>query len=137
MELLLVIGIIGVLAAIVIVAINPNRQLAQARDAKRQSDVNAILNAVYQYAIDHQGVLPPGIPSGTLPKEICVTDAASCNGGVNLDVLTGSYIAAMPVDPHAPANGTGTEYFIAHDADGRLTVSAPLNEQTLPITATR
>jgi len=137
MELLLVIGIIGVLAAMVIIAINPNKQLAQARDAKRRADVNAILNAVYQYAIDHQGILPSGIPSGTTPKQICVTKAASCNGGVDLDVLTGSYIVAMPTDPHAPVNGTGTDYFIMHDSDGRLTISAPLTEQSSEISTTR
>ena len=54
-ELLMVIGIIGVLAAIVVVAINPTKQLGSARDTKRRSEVNSILNAVSQYAIDHGG----------------------------------------------------------------------------------
>src|SRR3989344_4782471 len=57
-ELLLVIGIIAILAAIVIVAINPTRQLGQARNAQRNSDVNTMLNAIWQYAIDNDGSMP-------------------------------------------------------------------------------
>jgi prepilin-type N-terminal cleavage/methylation domain-containing protein len=125
-ELLLVIGIIAILASIVIVAINPTKQLGDARDAQRRSDVNTILNAVYQYAIDNSGNLPTGIPTGS-PSEICSTGAATCVG-VDLDVLTGSYLVRIPVDPQT-TTGTGTNYFIVQDANGRITVSAPGTEQ--------
>ncbi len=47
LEMLLVIAIIAVLAGIVIVAINPGRQLAQARNAQRSSDLRAIHSAVH------------------------------------------------------------------------------------------
>lgn len=134
-ELLLVIGIIAILASIVIVAINPTKQLGDARDAQRRSDVNTILNAVYQYAIDNNGNLPTGIPTGTA-EEICVTGSA-CATGVDLDVLTGSYLVRVPVDPSAAATATGTDYFIVQDANGRITVSAPEAEQSTSITVTR
>jgi prepilin-type N-terminal cleavage/methylation domain-containing protein len=121
-ELLLVIGIIAILAAIVIVAINPTRQLGNARDAQRRSDVNTILNAVYQYAIDNNGTMPSGI--ATSATEICVTNAATCTG-VDLDVLTGSYLVRIPQDPQS-ATATGTNYFILRDVNtNRITVSAP------------
>lgn len=48
-ELLIVIAILGILAAAVMVAINPAKRLAQARDAQRKSDVNAIANALIGY----------------------------------------------------------------------------------------
>ncbi len=131
-ELLLVIGIIAILAAIVIVAINPTKQLGDARNAQRRSDVNTILNAVYQYAIDHNGSLPSSI--STTVTEICVTDAASCTGGVDLDVLTGSYLVKVPADPQA--SGTGTDYTIVRAANGRVTVAAPSAENAT-ITVTR
>jgi prepilin-type N-terminal cleavage/methylation domain-containing protein len=135
-ELLLVIGIIAILAAIVIVAINPTKQLGNARDAQRRSDVNTILNAVYQYAIDNNGTMPTGIPTGTA-RVICVTDAASCTNGVNLDVLTGSYLVRVPQDPNS-ATATGTNYFIVRDATtNRITVSSPGAEQTTTISVTR
>ena len=60
-EILLVIGVLALLAAIVIIAINPARQLAQVRNTNRQSDITHILNGVYQYSIDHNGNLPAGI----------------------------------------------------------------------------
>ncbi len=135
-ELLLVIGIIAILASIVIVAINPTKQLGNARDAQRRSDVNTILNAVYQYAIDNNGSLPAGIPL-TTAKGICKVAAATCVNGVNLRVLTGSYLVSIPVDPQAPAAGTGTNYTIMKDANNRITVSAPGAEQANNITVTR
>ena len=55
--MLVVIGIIGILAAIVLVAVNPGRQFAQSRNVQRQSDVNAILNAINTYQTDNNGVI--------------------------------------------------------------------------------
>ncbi len=135
-ELLLVIGIIAILASIVIVAINPTKQLGDARDAQRRSDVNTILNAVYQYAIDNNGTLPTGIPT-TTALTICKASVAPCNAGVNLRVLTGAYLVSIPSDPQAPAAGTGTNYTIVQDANGRITVAAPGAEQTTNISVTR
>ncbi len=136
-ELLLVIGIIAILASIVIVAINPTKQLGNARDAQRRSDVNTILNAVYQYAIDHNGALPAGIPSD-YAAGVCKSTAASCNGhSVSLRALTGAYLVSIPSDPQAPAAGTGTNYTIVQDANGRITVAAPGAEQTTGIQVTR
>jgi hypothetical protein len=42
----LVIAAIGILAAIVLIAINPNRQIEAARTAQRRSDLNNISNII-------------------------------------------------------------------------------------------
>src|SRR3982750_1603865 len=55
-EILIVIGIIAILAAVVLVAINPARQFKLARDSQRTSDVNAILNAIGQNIAENRGV---------------------------------------------------------------------------------
>ena len=149
-ELLLVIGIIAILAAIVIVAINPTKQLGDARDAQRRSDVNTILNAVYQYAIDNNGNLPGNIPTGTgaAALEVCRDvdgsgvdigyDACLAYNGsqVYLGTLSGTYLVNLPTDPLS-ANSTGTNYFIVQDTTGRVTVSAPGVEQATSISVTR
>lgn len=128
-ELLLVIVIMGVLGSIIFLALNPQRQLGLARDRKRFNDITSILDAVYQYQVD-ENQLPPGIPL-TL-QEICKKEALSCNNGVDINILTasGKYLVTIPHDPHAPESGTGTAYFIVKDANKRITLTAPLAEQT-------
>ena len=72
LEILLVIAAIGILAAIVIVAINPQRQLAQVRDSARQSDLNTLNSALQQYLID-TGSRPSAIAElpVNVQREIC------------------------------------------------------------------
>ncbi len=142
-ELLLVIGIIAILAAIVIVAINPTKQLADARNAQRRSDVNTVLNAVYQYAIDNNGNLPTGIPTDPTVLPICQTavTGVACTAapvsGVDLATdLVGDYLVAIPVDPSEQGTDS-TNYTITQDATGRITVAAPGAEQGATISVRR
>lgn len=138
-EVLLVIAIIAILAAIVIIAVNPSKQLAQGKNAQRASDVTTILNAVDQYALDNDGTLPAAIT--TTPTEICATGVASATctteGLVELSELTANeeYIVAIPEDPLATGNGVG--YVISQSANGRVTVSAPNAENGETISVTR
>lgn len=137
-ELLVVIGILAILLAITLIAINPQRQFQQANDTKRKSDVNAILNAVGQYAADHNGSLPAAVTGSKL--EISTTGADICNA------IVPTYIAALPVDP---TTGTGapitpcptspatysTGYSII-STNNRVTVSA-VGQITTDISVTR
>ena len=135
-ELLLVIGIIAILAAVVIVAINPTKQLGDARNAQRRSDVNTILNATYQYALDNNGNIPASIT--TTATKICKSGMpVNCQFGINLNALTGSYVVAIPSDP-STSTATGTNYTIMKNpTTSRITVAAPGAEQGATITVTR
>src|SRR3990167_1070697 len=90
-ELLVVIGILATLLAITLIAINPARQFSQSNNTQRSSNVNAILNAIHQYAADNRGALPAGIT--TTDQTISDTGADICT-----DVIT-RYMAALPIDP--------------------------------------
>jgi prepilin-type N-terminal cleavage/methylation domain-containing protein len=144
LEVLLVVAIIAILAGIVIIAINPGKQLGDTRNAQRQADVTTTLNAVYQYALDNNGTMPATITA--TPTEICTTGTAAgtctTNAVIDLSVVTtsGKYVASFPKDPQCPTgcNATGTGYRISKDATtGRITVTAINPEQGKTITVTR
>ncbi len=135
-EILLVVATIAILAGIVILAINPSKQLGEARNAQRRADINTILNAVYQYSLDHNGSLPSSIT--TTATEICKT-GGTCTGLISLSDLTTSetYLTAIPSDPSGGCNTNGVCYRIMKTGNGRVTVSAPGAEQGATISATR
>ena len=136
LEVLLVVAIIGILAGIVIIAINPNKQLADARNTQRKADVNTILNAVYQYTLDNKGVLPASLT--VTSTEICAT--TGCSGGlIDLAVLTasGKYLVALPVDPTGAIGTGGNGYKINKDANNRVVVTATQAENSATISVTR
>ncbi len=109
--------------------------LESARNAQRKSDVNTILNATYQYAIDNDGNLPADIPHGN-PSPICATNHDDCDG-LSLDTLTGSYLVRIPRDPLLDSASPITGYEMVQDVNGRITVSAPMAEKAETISVTR
>lgn len=136
MELIIVIGIMAVLAVIVVTSVNPTKNLTDARNAQRESDVIVIMNAVHQYLLD-TGALPDTVPYIQM-KQICRTGSAGlpCSNGVLLGMLEGAYFASVPVDPLV-ATGTGTQYWIARNSGNRVTVIAAYAEGNKSIFITR
>jgi len=128
-EILVVIGLIALLAAVVIIAINPARQFAQGRNAQRVSNVNAILNAIGQNIADNKGVFTCGVSFSADKKFIK-------SGADEYDIrscIVPTYISELPVDPtdgiacadSACGDGYDTKYTVVQDANGRVTVCAP------------
>lgn len=135
-EVLLVIVIIAILAGIVIIAVNPARQIKQANNTQRDSDVKAIIDAVYEYSIDNRGAFPAAI-TGTA-TEISVTGTNICGA------LVPTYLAEMPFDPtgsgaaYTDCTNYATGYTVILDATtSRITVAAPGAELSETISITR
>lgn len=127
-ELLVVIGVIAILAAIVLVAVNPARNFAQARNTQRRNDVYQVLNAAHQYAVSNDGNFPGAI-TGT------ASDIGTTGLSLATDLVT-EFIPAIPFDPSTGDVAT-TGYVLFQEADGRLTASASGAELSEVITITR
>lgn len=116
-ELLVVIGIIGILAAVVLVAVNPGRQFASARDTQRRADLYGLTNAVYQYATENNGNIPTAITATP-------TNVGTAGGLVDLStVLVPTYIAAIPKDP-STGTDADSQYVLYRNTSGRIVASA-------------
>jgi type II secretory pathway pseudopilin PulG len=151
----LVIGIIAILAGIVIVAINPSKQLATVRNTQRKSDLKQIYNAITQYYIDNSAY--PSTISTTTLNEVCNTgsvaatttalNGASCDNLANLSVLVPTYLVSIPTDPtgtssllafiptaYAATTATGTGYKVGINTAKQVLISAPLAELGVTVT---
>src|SRR3972149_5843496 len=120
MELLVVIGIIAILSAIVLVAVNPARQFAISRDTARRNDIYQVLNALYQYSVDNNGNFPTVIETENW------LDIGPCTGCLNLEEvgLVPTYLPNIPYDPLTGDPNAGTTgYVLAQEANGRLTAT--------------
>lgn len=138
LEILLAVAALVILASIVILAINPTKQLADTRNSQRWVDVNTVLNGVYQYMIDNEGNLPGGGNIDGTDKEICrhgESIGAEC--GVILDELVPDYLVSIPFDPRAE-NTVSTDYTISTSTTAnRIKISAPNAEQAKTIEVVR
>ena len=145
-ELLVVIAIIGVLAAVVLLAINPAAMLRRGRDSQRQSDLTTLRKAVDLYmAGSTNPTYVPGCAAAacSLAQDsnmtaaaggCCTTTDAAQSGwlvpfsvtcqadAVSPDVS--EWIAKLPVDP---SNGTALQYkYVTNAAGDKYSLAAKL-----------
>ena len=136
-EILVVIGIIAILAAVVIVALNPARQFAQARNTQRWSNVNTLLNAVGQRMADNRGIWAQTCGSATVALPSSPNVIGSGAGNTDLEsCVVPTYVSTMVTDPSVGSLAS-TGYTIERTANGRITVAAPASELGEAISVTR
>ena len=153
-ELLVVIAIMGVLVAIIFVALDPAARLRAARDAVRANDVSEILSVLKLYQVEH-GEYPASIQAMTAGSVYMITNGmtSGCddNNGACTTVVTGDttcvnfsslvssgYLGELPVSPagqvtwdDSNTNGDeGSGYTLSMDSNGVLFVRACENESS-------
>ena len=137
-ELVLVIGIISLLAIVVLVAIKPAQRLADARDARRAQDLNQVLTAIHECAIDKKDtatmttclgsltvnntyeIVTGNVTSGCQAKCTGATSDSSC---LPLDTTLQDYFVTLPSDPRGVA-ASHSGYSVTLKSNGMTVLEA-------------
>lgn len=140
LEVLMVIGILAILAAVVLVAINPARQFKIARDSQRNANISTLLNAIGQNLTDHGGIFTCEGVIKTLPA---IKSAISNTGFDIAPCLVPDYVSVLPTDPskdgahYVNEVDYNTGYYIQTDDEGRITISADGEVASSTLSVTR
>lgn len=142
-ELLVVIGILAVLLAITLIAINPARQFGNANNTARRSAATQILNAIGQHMAENSGQLHASILAleADDPAELTAANFPGL-----CEALVPDYIPALPTNPTLASpqieagdceDYSATGYSITRDANNRITVTALTTDNGEVIEVTR
>lgn len=140
LEILIVIALIAILIGIVIAALNPGRQFANARNSTRHAHLNTVMNGISSNMAENNGNFT--CATGAVPA----TATNMATGAGNYDIgpcLVPNFLSSMPFDPSASgAHWTSvtdynTGYTILRNATGNIVVNAPAAELGQTISLTR
>lgn len=146
-EVLITVAIIGILADIIVLAVNPLYQIAKAYNVQRTHNLSSILDGFMEYAVEHSGAYqtvspPPGadcaIPLAPAPpRHLCTAEMTSTtcdfgapndgNGCVDMSHVAKLYLADIPQDPNDAKGGYDdlqVDYTIQISQGGKLTAYA-------------
>ena len=109
-EMLVVLGILGVIAAVLFVAINPLAQISKSNDARRKSDLSSMQRALELYYQDNSRY-----PASSADFKLYINNVA-----INWGSAWQPYMRLLPKDPlptnsyiyYAPASANGQTYYL-------------------------
>ena len=131
LEILIVVALIAILVGIVIAALNPARQFANARNSTRWAHIDVIMTGINANMSENNGIFT--CASGALPAT--ATNMSTTAGDYDIGpCLVTNYLSSMPYDPSATgAHWTSTTdydtgYTILENAAGGITINAQTAE---------
>lgn len=117
-ELLVVIAIIGILAAVVLIALNPVEFLRKSRDTQRISDIDQLVTATKLYLANNPtATLPTGPLCSPAAAPTSADVATDGTGWLTFNINTGSTSNTLPKLPSDPAPSATQRYAYAADAN--------------------
>lgn len=134
-ELLIILAIIAILAAVVFLAFDPLIRFQDARDLQRWSDVKATLDAIKDNQADNDGVYAEAVRALAVGKYatigICATSGDSgCTTQITqakcadiTSLVAEGYLTSVPQDP-STGSEEKTDYYISLAETGVVTVGA-------------
>lgn len=129
-EIVVVIAILGILAGVVIVVLNPTRYFAASRDSRRQGEIRQLRDAINR--LEAKGTSFESLED--LYGEVGDCDGNPTNIGTGFfnleEALVPLIMSEMPIDPSAECNNTDTCYDICKLENGNIKITAPLAEST-------
>lgn len=152
-ELLITIAIIGIIAVVSFVVLDPGTRFQDSRDAARWTDVTAILDAVKVDQVDRRGQYFTALQAAT-PDTYMISGVASavgCSAAATpcdvtptscLDFFTGlegNYLANVPQSPNGAGTWTNATsgYYVTKASGGIITVGACESEGAPSISVSR
>ncbi len=128
-ELLIVMAILGVLAVVVLVAINPVQQLARTRDSGRISSVVQLGHAVEAYFTAHVGVYPTNVEWIAAPNILVSSGEITLVPSLVVNTLNTPVCGAAPVNGWCfDADADSFVVFSRLEANTNLTLGACTTE---------
>jgi len=130
-QLIVAMLILLVVAAFVFIWIDPLARVGEVKNSKRTQDVGVIATALFNYAQEHDGLMPVLGTVTTDKKVLCASQSGSnltCDGESALCLTIDDndfykYLAQLPWDPDK-SSSDDTGYYLNEDANGILTVGA-------------
>jgi prepilin-type N-terminal cleavage/methylation domain-containing protein len=129
-EILIVVGLILILAAVTIVAINPAKHFRDTRNSERSAHISEILNAVTQFTAEEGKTLtdlniPNCVDSEGNPAAADVDSLLDDVATTGLNQLIPSYIVEIPEDPQGV-----NPYTICQSEGGRVLITATIETES-------
>jgi prepilin-type N-terminal cleavage/methylation domain-containing protein len=131
-EMLIVVFILSILALMTALSLQPALQRSKARNVTRKIDLTNLSTAFYEYILDNDVNVPPGITTTerqigkctTGGDEFCQNADSTC---LNLESEMEKYLKIIPFDPEH-GNETTTGYSVVRDENNIITIKACLSE---------